>query len=103
MQEVEVRWTEGTGGSDATARLDVTGPVTPEFTEGVGEFETPTVFYPDASLWASDRLEAGDFDELPMPLGRPEDTLQRAPVVVEFDAIFQQVYLRGVSTPRWSR
>ena len=103
MQEVVALWTEGTGGLDATARLEVTGPITPEFTEVGGEFGTPTVFYPDASLWAPDRLEAGDFDELPMPLGRPEDMLQRAPVVAEFDAIFQQVYIRGVSTPRWRR
>jgi hypothetical protein len=97
MQEVVAFWT----GDEA--RLTVPGPVTPEFVGAGWPYRTPTVFYPDGSLWTSDRLEEGEFDELPMPISRDTDPMQRAPVVAEFDSIFQQVYIRGVSTPYWRR
>jgi hypothetical protein len=97
MQEVVAHW------SGNEARLAVTGPVAPEFVEGGWALRTPTVFYPDGSLWAPDRLEEGESDELPMPISRDADPLQRAPVVAEFDTTFLQVYIRGVSTPSWRR
>ena len=97
MQEVVAVWT----GNEA--RLAVTGPVAPEFVEEGWTLRTPTVFYPDGSLWAPDRLAEGESDELPMPISRDADPLQRAPVVAEFDTTFLQVYIRGVSTPYWRR
>jgi hypothetical protein len=78
--------------------------VTPEFVEAGWAHHTPTVFYQDGSLWASYRLEEGEFDEFPMPISRDTDPMQRVPVVAEFDPICQrQVYIRGVSTPYWRR
>ena len=97
MQEVVAHWT----GDEA--QLSVMGPVTPEFMEAGWTHSTPTVFYPDRSLWGSDRLEEGERDESPMPISRDTDQFQWAPVVAEFDSIFQQVYIRGISTQSWSR
>jgi hypothetical protein len=97
MQEVVAHWT----GDEA--RLSVAGPVTPEFVEAGWPHRTPTVFYPDGSLWTPDRLDEGEFDEFPMPISRDTDPMQRAPVVAKFDPIFQQVYISGVSTQHWRR
>lgn len=100
MQEVEADWSD-----NGVMRLRSPGPVAPELIEQGWETEAaPTVFYPDRSLWEPARWGVGEGrEELPQPYSHPYDSQQVAPVVAEFDEVFQQVYLRGASTRRWCR
>ncbi len=59
-------------------RLLVSGPVAPVFVETGWTHRAPTVFFPDGSLRAPDRLEEGEADELLMPISWDIDPEQWA-------------------------
>ncbi len=67
MQEVFAQWI----GDEA--RLPVSVPAAPEFVEHGWADREPTVFYPDGSLWAPDRLKEEEFDKSPMLISDADD------------------------------
>ena len=85
--------------------------VTPEFVEeqwGCGESAiTPTVFYPDASLWSNELLKdtMGDdwFPEMPSAMCGPWVERPVAPVETYFCPCFKQITLRSASSRLWNR
>ena len=85
--------------------------VTPEFVEdrwGYGEGAiTPTVFYPDASLWSNELLmdAMGDvrFPKMPSVMCEPWVEKPVAPVGTYFSPCFKQITLRSASSRLWNR
>ena len=91
--------------------LEVSGVVAPEFVSHKWEEagSTPTVFYPDVSLWLGEveisegHEMGGKWIEAPLPYSPYHAERVTAPASAFFDERFNRIFLEEASTRRWAR